>query len=150
VRDVVREALHAALIFAFPVPLEERPLPHDLVSSADCPRHERLERIAPNARMKRILTEAVAVANATSRSLLMNPREPDCYYYHGSAWMNFLFISGSEFETPIPLVTRDGVKPFPPTGYRTLDARTGVFLRRHRHHARNEHCPCLASARNIS
>jgi hypothetical protein len=41
--------------------------------------------------------------------------------------MNFLFISGSEFETPIPMVTKEGVKPFPPTGYRTLDARTAFF-----------------------
>jgi hypothetical protein len=38
-----------------------------------------------------------------------------------------LFISGYEFETPIPLVTREGVKPFPPTGYRTLDARSYFF-----------------------
>ena len=41
--------------------------------------------------------------------------------------MNFLFVTGSEFETPIPMVTREGVKPFPPTGYRTLDARTAFF-----------------------
>jgi hypothetical protein len=41
--------------------------------------------------------------------------------------MNFLFISGSEFETPIPMVTKEGVKPFPPTGYRTLNARTAFF-----------------------
>jgi hypothetical protein len=77
--------------------------------------------------MKKILTEALAVANATSRSLFMNPRDPSWYYYPGSAWMNFLFVSGSEFETPIPMVTREGVKPFPPTGYRTLDARTAFF-----------------------
>ena len=44
---------------------------------------------APDARMKKILTEALAVANATSRSLLMNPRDPDWYYYPDSAWMNF-------------------------------------------------------------
>ena len=25
------------------------------------------------------------------------------------------------------MVTREGVKPFPPTGYRTLDARTAFF-----------------------
>ena len=85
------------------------------------------EPFAPDARMKKILTEALALANATSRSLFMNPRDPSWYYYPGSAWMNFLFISGSEFETPIPMVTRDGVKPFPPTGYRTLDARTAFF-----------------------
>ena len=82
---------------------------------------------APDARMKKILTEALAVANATSRSLFMNPRDPSWYYYPDSAWMNFLFVSGSEFETPIPMVTREGVKPFPPTGYRTLDARTAFF-----------------------
>ena len=41
--------------------------------------------------------------------------------------MNFLFVSGYEFETPIPMITREGVKPFPPTGYRTLDARTKFF-----------------------
>ena len=82
---------------------------------------------APDARMKKILTEELAVANATSRILLMNPRDPSWFYYPGSAWMNFLFISGSEFETPIPMVTREGAKPFPPTGYRTLDARTAFF-----------------------
>ena len=82
---------------------------------------------APDARMKKILNDAAALANATARTLFMNPRDPDWYYYPGSAWMNFLFISGSEFETPIPLVTKEGVKPFPPTGYRTLNARTAFF-----------------------
>jgi hypothetical protein len=82
---------------------------------------------APDARMRKILTEALALANATSRSLLFNPRAADWYYYSGSAWMNFLFVSGSEFETPIPMITREGVKPFPPTGYRTLDARSAFF-----------------------
>jgi len=57
----------------------------------------------------------------------MNPRDPSWFYYPGSAWMNFLFVTGYEFETPIPLVTREGVKPFPPTGYRQLDARTAFF-----------------------
>ena len=35
---------------------------------------------APDERMKRILTEAVAVANATARSLFMSPRDPGWYY----------------------------------------------------------------------
>ena len=82
---------------------------------------------APDARMKKILTDALAVANATSRSLLLNPRAPDWYYYPGSTWTNFLFVSGSEFETPIPIITREGAKPFPATGYRTLDARSAFF-----------------------
>ena len=82
---------------------------------------------APDERMKKILTEALAVANATSRTLFVNPRAADWYYYPGSAWMNPLFVSGSEFETPIPMITREGAKPFPPTGYRTLDARSAFF-----------------------
>ena len=81
----------------------------------------------PDARMKKILGEAVAVGNAASRTLLMAPRDPSWYYYPGSAWTNFLFQSGYEFETPIPMVTREGVKPFPSTGYRQLDARSAFF-----------------------
>ena len=37
-------------------------------------------------------------------------------------------MGGYNFETPPPLVTREGVKPFPPTGYRTLNARTAMFF----------------------
>jgi hypothetical protein len=82
---------------------------------------------APDARMKKILTEALASANATSRALFMNPRDPSWYYYPGSAWFNPLFVSGYEFETPIPMITKEGAKPFPPTGYRQLDARRWYF-----------------------
>ena len=82
---------------------------------------------APDERMRKILNEAAAVGNATSRSLLMAPRASDWYYYPGSAWSNFLFVSGYEFETPIPMITPEGVKPFPATGYRTLDARSAFF-----------------------
>jgi hypothetical protein len=82
---------------------------------------------APDARMKKIMTDALAVANAASRTLFMSPRDPSWYYYPNSAWMNYLFQTGYEFETPIPMITKEGVKPFPPTGYRTLDARTNFF-----------------------
>ena len=82
---------------------------------------------APDARVQKILTEAVALANATSRSLFMSPRDPSWSYYPGSSWQNMLFVTGSEFETPIPLITKEGVKPFPATGYRTLDARSAFF-----------------------
>lgn len=82
---------------------------------------------APDARMKKIMTEALSVANATSRSLFMSPRDPSWFYYPGSAWSNLLFQTGYEFETPIPEITREGVKPYPPTGYRTMDARTYFF-----------------------
>ncbi|MFN9211168.1 MAG: DUF1214 domain-containing protein, partial [Betaproteobacteria bacterium] len=82
---------------------------------------------APDARMRKILTDALAVGNATSRSLFMAPRAPEWYHFPGSAWSNFLFVSGYQFETPIPLITPEGVKPFPPTGYRTMDARSAFF-----------------------
>lgn len=77
---------------------------------------------APDARMKEIMTDAAALANATARTLFMNPRDPSWFYYPDSSWMNFLFVSGSEFETPIPEVTREGVKPNPATG-RSMRAR---------------------------
>ena len=41
--------------------------------------------------------------------------------------MNYLFQTGYEFETPIPEITPEGVKPYPATGYRTMDARTNFF-----------------------
>jgi hypothetical protein len=57
----------------------------------------------------------------------MYPRDPSWLYYPGSAWFNYLFVTGYEFETPIPMITREGAKPFSPTGYRTMDARTNFF-----------------------
>jgi hypothetical protein len=40
---------------------------------------------------------------------------------------NPLFAGGYEFKTPPPLVTKDGIKPFPDLGARKLDARTSFF-----------------------
>lgn len=82
---------------------------------------------APDARMKTLMGEGLALANATSRALFISPRDPSWYYYPDSAWFNYLFETGYQFETPIPVVTKEGVKPFPPTGYRTMDARTAFF-----------------------
>jgi hypothetical protein len=82
---------------------------------------------APDARMKKILTEAVAVGNAATRTLFMSPRDPSWYYYPDSSWSNLLFQTGYEFETPIPQITAEGVKPYSATGYRTLDARSYFF-----------------------
>jgi len=81
----------------------------------------------PDPRMKKILTEALALANATSRAVFMSPRDPSWYYYPNSAWFNYLFLTGYEFETPIPEITKNGVRLFPQTGYRTMDARTNFF-----------------------
>lgn len=57
----------------------------------------------------------------------MKPRDRSWYYYPDSNWQNMLFSTGHEFETPIPLITQEGVKPYAPTGYRQLDARRAFF-----------------------
>jgi len=83
----------------------------------------------PDERMKKILTDAAAIGTATGRVLNWRPRESDGFaYYPGSSWVNYLFVGGYNFETPPPMVTKEGIKPFPPTGYRTLNARTGMFF----------------------
>lgn len=81
----------------------------------------------PDARMKKIMQEALELANASSRTIFMDPRDPSWFYYPDSSWMNFLFVTGYQFETPIPEITKEGVKIHPPTGYRTMDARTNFF-----------------------
>ncbi|MFV0512252.1 MAG: DUF1254 domain-containing protein [Jhaorihella sp.] len=85
------------------------------------------EAFSPDARMKGILENAVKVANATGRTLGFAPRNPDWYWYEGSQWWNPLFQGGYNFETPLPEITRDGAKPYPPTGYKLNDARTSFF-----------------------
>ncbi|MFD0986101.1 DUF1254 domain-containing protein [Methyloligella solikamskensis] len=78
-------------------------------------------------RMTKILKEAVAVANATGRTLGFAPRDPDWFFYENSNWWNPLFAGGYNFETPLPEITKDGAKPYPPTGYKQNDARTSFF-----------------------
>jgi hypothetical protein len=48
---------------------------------------------APDARMKKILTEAVAVGNATARAIVFKSRQKDVYDYPNSAWFT-AFIGG--------------------------------------------------------
>ena len=91
----------------------------------------------PDERMKAILSEAAAIGNATARSLFMRPRDPDSYSYPDSAWMQLsLCVRGYDFETPPPVIegpVQDGVRrpegvQIPPsTGFRDLDARTGLY-----------------------
>jgi hypothetical protein len=74
------------------------------------------------------LEEAAAVGTATSRALLFDPRESEGFaYYDGSAWENQMWVGGYNFETPPPLVTADGIKPFPATGVRALHSRVAWF-----------------------
>jgi hypothetical protein len=84
----------------------------------------------PDARMKKILTDAAAVGNAAGR--VLNWRyaviHPDWAYYPGSKWGSMLWEGGAFFETPPAIFTREGMfKPLPPTGARTLDSRAAFY-----------------------
>lgn len=83
----------------------------------------------PDARMKEILVDAVAVANATARANLFNPRHSEGFNYYGgnSNWINSLFTGGYEFMTPPPEVTKEGLTPYPSDGARKLNARIWFF-----------------------
>ena len=64
---------------------------------------------APDARMKRILVEAVAVGNATARAIVFNTRDEDAFYYPNSAWKMIWIGNDAGFS---------------PGGTLDLDART--------------------------
>jgi hypothetical protein len=87
------------------------------------------EKFAPDARLRKILDEAVAVGNASSRMLGTgaSPTEGFRYYDGDSAWWNMLFVGGFEFTNPPPEITPDGVKPYPNQGARRLHSRTSMF-----------------------
>jgi hypothetical protein len=67
---------------------------------------------APDARMKKILTEAAAVGNATARAIAFRPRDERVYLFPGNRTWYVPTIGGHEF-------VRDGA--------RMLDARTMMF-----------------------
>jgi hypothetical protein len=79
--------------------------------------------------MKQILSDAAAVGQATGRSLTWRYPQlhPDWVYYEGSRWFSPLWQGGAFFETPPPLFEDGMFKPLPPTGARTLDARTAFY-----------------------
>ena len=83
----------------------------------------------PDARMKKILTEALAVGNAAGRAMSLGGRPSEGFGYYGadSKWVNGLFVGGYEFMTPPPEITKEGVKPYPSDGARKLNARLWMF-----------------------
>ncbi|MBK5356755.1 DUF1254 domain-containing protein [Pseudomonas sp. TH41] len=68
---------------------------------------------APDARMKKILTEAAAVGSATARANAYKARSPDAYFYPNSAWRKL--FSGADYQ-------------FQHDGIRQLDARSFYFF----------------------
>jgi hypothetical protein len=87
------------------------------------------KRFKPDERMRAILEDAAAVGSAASRALVFDARASEGfgYYDDGSAWGLPLWVGGYSFETPPPLVTKEGIEPLPATGARTLNARTSFF-----------------------
>lgn len=84
----------------------------------------------PDERMKNILKDAVAVGNAASRTVSVTPKPELGFAYYPdskSSWSNPLFAGGYDFMSPPPEVGKEGIKPYPPTGARTLDGRTSFF-----------------------
>lgn len=83
----------------------------------------------PDARMKKILTDAAAIGNAWGRTLnwQFSVAHPEWAYYPDSQWFNMLFQGGALFETPPPLFEDGMFKPLPATGARTLDSRTAFY-----------------------
>jgi hypothetical protein len=83
----------------------------------------------PDQRLRKILTDAVAVGNAAGRTVSLRPRESEGFGYYSAAskWLNPLFVGGYDFTRPPPEITKAGVRPFPYTGARTLDARAAFF-----------------------
>ena len=70
---------------------------------------------APDARMKKILTDAAAVGDATARAITFNFRHKEAYLYPDSAWHNIVTgIEGADYT----LVKH---------GARLLDSRTYYF-----------------------
>jgi hypothetical protein len=82
----------------------------------------------PGQRMRKILEDAVAVGNATARTISFAPRPEEGFaYYPGSAWINMLFTGGYQFLDPPPQITADGPVPAPSDGARKLNSRIAFF-----------------------
>ncbi|MEN0007136.1 DUF1254 domain-containing protein, partial [Flavobacterium nitrogenifigens] len=83
----------------------------------------------PDARMKKILTQAAEVGNALSRTISFAPRQEEgfSYYGKGNYWVNPLFVGGYEFQTPPPTITKEGVKQGIDDGAKKLNARIAMF-----------------------
>lgn len=62
---------------------------------------------APDARMKKILTEAATVGDATARATAYRMRQKEAFYYEGSSWQ-LPFVGGYKFETQPGVRNQDG------------------------------------------
>jgi len=67
---------------------------------------------APDARMRKILEEAAAIANATARAITFAPRDPNAVLWPDSQWLSGFLGNSYEWMR---------------NGHRYLDARTAFF-----------------------
>ena len=82
----------------------------------------------PDDRMRKILEDAVAVGNATARTLSFAPRPAEGFaFYPDSQWFNMLFVGGYNFLDPPPQITPQGAVPSPSDGARKINARIAFF-----------------------
>ncbi|MFD3619712.1 DUF1254 domain-containing protein [Streptomyces sp. NPDC058676] len=82
----------------------------------------------PDERMRRLLKEAVAIGNASARTVGLRARPQEGFsYYEASAWYNPLFIGGYDWTSPPPEITADGVRLDERVSGRALDSRTAFF-----------------------
>jgi hypothetical protein len=96
----------------------------------------------PDARMKKILTEALAVANAAMRTMSLGGRPSEGFGYYGndSHWVNGLWVGGHEFYDPAGgnhegwIAEALSQRWSPQTEFPHVDVLLG-----HRHHAGKGH-----------
>ncbi|MEU9089729.1 DUF1254 domain-containing protein [Streptomyces sp. NPDC048428] len=82
----------------------------------------------PDPRMRSLLEEAVAIGNASGRTVGLRAREQEGFtYYEGSAWFNPLFVGGYDWTSPPPQVTGEGVRLGEPASGRALNSRTAFY-----------------------
>ena len=77
----------------------------------------------PDARMKKILNESVATANAVSRVITFHPRPQEgfAYYDASSHWLNTLYVGGYNFMAPPPRISGGAIVPSAQDGARKLN-----------------------------
>ena len=96
----------------------------------------------PDARMRKILEEAVVVGNATARTVTFAARPEEGFaFYPDSAWESALFVGGYEFLDPPPQITADGVGRGPERRCPQAQLPHQLLLHGHRHHAGDVHAP---------
>ena len=82
----------------------------------------------PDARMRKILEDAVVVGNATARTVTFAARPEEGFaFYPDSQWQSALFVGGYQFLDPPPQITADGPVAAPSDGARKLNSATNFF-----------------------